>query len=285
MVVVGTTAEVESEGFDRTYAGAARAPGRTGPPGRGGQPADRGGGELRRPGPAALGRRGGGGAADPGSAARNSATRWPTCCSGTPSPAGGCPPPGPRRAKACRRPSPPTACYLQRGPVHRLPRATTGTAASRCSRSVTAPATPPGPTKRSRWTAPVTRPATRVAVCVEVRNTGARPGREVVQLYASRPGSAVERPAKWLAGFAAVDADPGETGHGVGILIPERVLSTGRGPAGRSSRARRPGRGPLVRVPAAHRPPRHGPITSACTRGDLTLAPTSVRRQNDLTRR
>ena len=62
-----------------------------------------------------------------------------------------------------------------------------------------------------------------VAVCVGVRNTGPRPGREVVQVYASRPDSAVERPAKWLAGFAAVDADPGETVN-VGILIPERAF-------------------------------------------------------------
>ena len=65
--------------------------------------------------------------------------------------------------------------------------------------------------------------APAVAVCVEVRNTGPRPGREIVQLYASRPDSAVERPAKWLAGFAAVDADPGETVN-VGILIPERAF-------------------------------------------------------------
>jgi beta-glucosidase len=62
-----------------------------------------------------------------------------------------------------------------------------------------------------------------VAVCVEVRNTGSRPGREVVQVYASRPDSAVERPARWLAGFAAVDADPGETVN-VGILLPERAF-------------------------------------------------------------
>jgi beta-glucosidase len=62
-----------------------------------------------------------------------------------------------------------------------------------------------------------------VAVCVQVRNTGPRRGREVVQVYASRPGSAVERPAKWLAGFAAVDADPGETVE-VGILLPARVF-------------------------------------------------------------
>ena len=62
-----------------------------------------------------------------------------------------------------------------------------------------------------------------VAVCVTVRNTGSRPGREVVQVYASRPGSVLERPAKWLAGFAAVDADPGETVT-VGVLIPERAF-------------------------------------------------------------
>jgi beta-glucosidase len=62
-----------------------------------------------------------------------------------------------------------------------------------------------------------------VAVCVEVRNTGSRPGREIVQVYASRPDSAVERPGRWLAGFAAVDADPGETVN-VGILLPERVF-------------------------------------------------------------
>ena len=62
-----------------------------------------------------------------------------------------------------------------------------------------------------------------VAVCVEVRNTGSRPGREVVQVYASRPDSAVERPVKWLAGFAVVDADPGETVT-VGILLPERAF-------------------------------------------------------------
>jgi beta-glucosidase len=62
-----------------------------------------------------------------------------------------------------------------------------------------------------------------VAACVQVRNTGPRRGREVVQVYASRPDSAIERPAKWLAGFAAVDADPGETVE-VGILIPERAF-------------------------------------------------------------
>jgi len=65
--------------------------------------------------------------------------------------------------------------------------------------------------------------ASGIAVCVQVQNTGSRRGREVVQVYASRPDSAVERPPKWLAGFAPVDADPGEAVT-VGVLIPDRAF-------------------------------------------------------------
>lgn len=49
---------------------------------------------------------------------------------------------------------------------------------------------------------PRTRAGDDVTVRVPVRNTGDRPGREVVQIYLSRPGSAV--PRRWLAGFAGV---------------------------------------------------------------------------------
>ncbi|RKQ92772.1 beta-glucosidase [Solirubrobacter pauli] len=45
---------------------------------------------------------------------------------------------------------------------------------------------------------------------VRLANTGTRRGREVVQVYASKPDSAVERPARWLVGFAVVEADAGE---------------------------------------------------------------------------
>jgi beta-glucosidase len=48
------------------------------------------------------------------------------------------------------------------------------------------------------------------AVEVTLRNTGERPGREVVQVYLARAASAVERPVRWLAGHAAVQAAPGE---------------------------------------------------------------------------
>jgi beta-glucosidase len=47
-------------------------------------------------------------------------------------------------------------------------------------------------------------------VFVRVRNTGERRGREVVQVYASKPDSAIERPPRWLAGYAIAEADPGE---------------------------------------------------------------------------
>ncbi|MBP2369671.1 beta-glucosidase [Pseudonocardia parietis] len=46
---------------------------------------------------------------------------------------------------------------------------------------------------------------------VTLTNTGDRPGRQVVQAYLSRPDSGVERPVRWLAGWAVVDAAPGPT--------------------------------------------------------------------------
>jgi beta-glucosidase len=46
-------------------------------------------------------------------------------------------------------------------------------------------------------------------VRVRLRNTGARYGCETIQVYASRPDSAVERPVRWLAGFTKVEAGPG----------------------------------------------------------------------------
>jgi beta-glucosidase len=58
---------------------------------------------------------------------------------------------------------------------------------------------------------------------VTLRNTGDRRGREIVQVYASRPRSAVERPPRWLAGFATAEADPGETVT-VAVAVPARAL-------------------------------------------------------------
>lgn len=60
---------------------------------------------------------------------------------------------------------------------------------------------------RSRFT-----PDETVTVTVEVTNTGARAGSEVVQLYVADPVSGVERPAQELKGFAKLHLQPSETG-------------------------------------------------------------------------
>ncbi|MFD1148519.1 glycoside hydrolase family 3 C-terminal domain-containing protein [Saccharothrix hoggarensis] len=64
--------------------------------------------------------------------------------------------------------------------------------------------------------------ATAGGVRVRVRNTGGRVGREVVQVYVTRPGSAVERPERWLGGWAAVSAAAGEAVE-VDVEVPERA--------------------------------------------------------------
>ncbi|MFJ6071731.1 glycoside hydrolase family 3 C-terminal domain-containing protein [Streptomyces sp. NPDC093065] len=70
---------------------------------------------------------------------------------------------------------------------------------------------------------PATRAGDDLAVQVRVRNTGARAGREVVQVYLARPASALDRPVRWLAGYAAVRADPGETVTAT-VRVPARAL-------------------------------------------------------------
>jgi beta-glucosidase len=58
----------------------------------------------------------------------------------------------------------------------------------------------------------VTSPAGDLAVDVPVTNVGDRAGKQVVQVYLSRASeSAVERPVLWLAGYALVRADAGES--------------------------------------------------------------------------
>ncbi len=72
---------------------------------------------------------------------------------------------------------------------------------------------------------------------VRLANTGTRRGREVVQVYASRPDSAIERPPRWLAGFAVVEADAGEEVI-VDVAALRRARSSTGTAAGRPSRAR-----------------------------------------------
>ena len=49
------------------------------------------------------------------------------------------------------------------------------------------------------------------SVTVRITNSGARHGREVVQVYLAPVETDPERPARWLAGFAGVEAGPGES--------------------------------------------------------------------------
>lgn len=52
---------------------------------------------------------------------------------------------------------------------------------------------------------------------VSVRNTGVRSGREVIQVYIGPVEDDPDRPVRWLAGFATADAAPGEA---VTVTIP-----------------------------------------------------------------
>ncbi len=56
-------------------------------------------------------------------------------------------------------------------------------------------------------------------VTVAVTNTGQRDGREIVQVYTSLPGSAVQRPIRELKGFASVALAAGESRE---VIIPVR---------------------------------------------------------------
>ncbi|MBA6440643.1 glycoside hydrolase family 3 C-terminal domain-containing protein [Streptomyces sp. GMR22] len=62
-------------------------------------------------------------------------------------------------------------------------------------------------------------------VTVRLRNSGERAGREVVQVYLSPSESDTERPARWLAGFAGVEAGPGESTEVI-IGLPRRAFET-----------------------------------------------------------
>ena len=63
-----------------------------------------------------------------------------------------------------------------------------------------------------------------VTVSVDVTNSGARAGDEVVQLYVRYPESKVERPRKQLRGFARVSLAPGET-RAVGLRLTAEDLA------------------------------------------------------------
>ncbi|NQX13667.1 glycoside hydrolase family 3 C-terminal domain-containing protein [Microbacteriaceae bacterium VKM Ac-2855] len=63
-----------------------------------------------------------------------------------------------------------------------------------------------------------------VAVEVNVANTGERAGKQVVQVYLSRAESAIDRPALWLAGFAPLALEAGES-RSVTLTVPARAFA------------------------------------------------------------
>jgi len=67
-----------------------------------------------------------------------------------------------------------------------------------------------------------------VELTVTVRNTGARGGDEVVQLYASDPVATVTRPVTQLIGFARVWLDAGESAEVSFTVHSDRLSFTGR---------------------------------------------------------
>ena len=67
-------------------------------------------------------------------------------------------------------------------------------------------------------------PNAEVRVTIELHNVGPRRSKEIVQLYASRAGSALERPVRWLVGFTAVEANTGEQVTAT-VVVKPRALS------------------------------------------------------------
>jgi beta-glucosidase len=67
-------------------------------------------------------------------------------------------------------------------------------------------------------------PGEDVRVRVALRNTGSRPGREIVQAYVASPVAGAGRPARALGAFAAVGAAPGERAEVV-LTVPARAFA------------------------------------------------------------
>ena len=67
------------------------------------------------------------------------------------------------------------------------------------------------------------RAAEDFSCVVTVRNSGQRPGREVVQLYLEGPDPDPARPAKVLAAFASVNAEPGAQAT-ARLVVPARLF-------------------------------------------------------------
>jgi len=76
-----------------------------------------------------------------------------------------------------------------------------------------------------RMDAPATAtPGETVTVRVGVENRGGREGKQVVLVFAEKPGSVVDRPVRWLVGFSAVRVPAGGSAV-VEVGVPVRLLA------------------------------------------------------------
>ena len=72
---------------------------------------------------------------------------------------------------------------------------------------------------------PASSPGRGVPVLtVQVDNRGDRDGKQVVQVYAEKDDSAVDRPVRWLVGFAPVRVPAGQKAS-VDVDVPTRLLA------------------------------------------------------------
>jgi beta-glucosidase len=78
--------------------------------------------------------------------------------------------------------------------------------------------------KNLKVSAPGVKPGASEEVTVDVRNSGSRPGAEVVELYLHNGEASVEHPEKELKGFRRVMLQPGET-KTVRFLVDQAAMS------------------------------------------------------------
>jgi beta-glucosidase len=64
----------------------------------------------------------------------------------------------------------------------------------------------------------------QAAVTVRVANHGARPGKQVIQVYAQRQASVVDRPVRWLVAFTSVRLDAGQVTR-IDLPVDTRLLA------------------------------------------------------------
>ena len=138
-----------------------------------------------------------------------------TCCSATPTRAGGCPP----RSRGASRTRPPTSstrastatCSTARA-CSRATAPTTRAGSSPSSPSATASPTRASPTaSRGRGRGGARRGGRlRVRIRVGLTNVGRRAGQEVVQCYVADLDASVARPPRELRAFAKLELAPGE---------------------------------------------------------------------------